>query len=260
MRLVIFYRGRYKSSMGIGFLRDSKPVEEFTELESELIKKLQNFEGDLIFEWIDGQYWLHSPEPRERPIGICIDEALRRHEKFFQTHSLRDEVLARAIGVKGGERPRVLDLTAGLLGDSLLFLAFGCRVTALERNPVVGFLIRSALANARHERLQNFQFIESDASCYLNSSSGEEVIFFDPMFEDANAKSSPKKEMRIFRNLVGQDLDAKTIFSLAESKAKRLVVKRPRLSVALSAQRAVEFTGKATRYDVYFPFGSNPLK
>lgn len=246
--------------MAITFLKDSKTLTEFSSEESELIKKLQNFDQDLSFEWINGQYWLSSTDPREKPIGIEIDETLERHERFFQHHSLKDEVLARALGIKTKERPQILDLTAGLLGDSLLFLAFGCRVTAVERNPIVAFLIRSALKNSRHGKLEKFHFVESDAAHYLASIENEEVIFFDPMFEDANLKSAPKKEMRIFRELVGKDVDAKTIFSLAERKARRLVVKRPRLSEALSEKKAVEFKGKATRYDVYFPFGSNPLK
>ncbi len=246
--------------MPVTFLKDSKTLTEFSPEESELIKKLQNFETELIFEWKEGQYWLCSSDPKENSIGIGVDETLNRHEKFFQKHSLKDEILARAIGIKSGARPHVLDLTAGLLGDSLLFLAFGCQVKAIERNPIVSFLIQSALKNAQHEKLSRFEFIPSDAAHYLASSEGEDVIFFDPMYEDANLKSSPKKEMRIFREVVGKDTDAKTIFELAEKKARRLVVKRPRLSAPLSEKGAVEFKGKATRYDVYFPFGSNPLK
>lgn len=246
--------------MPINFLKDSKALSEYSPEEAELRHKLKNFGPDLTFEWKKGQYWLCSLDPKEKSIGIDVDETLNRHEKFFHHHSLKDEVLARAIGIKSKERPHILDLTAGLLGDSLLFLAFGCKVTAVERNPIVAFLIQSALKNAHHERVGNLHFVESDAAHYLETSHGEEVIFFDPMFEDANLKSSPKKEMRIFREVIGKDTDAKSIFELAEKKTRRLVVKRPRLSEALSDQKAVEFKGKATRYDVYFPFGSYPLK
>jgi 16S rRNA (guanine1516-N2)-methyltransferase len=246
--------------MPVTFLKDSEPLENLPPLESELAKKLKDFGKEISFEWRGGQYWLCSPDPKENSIGIEIDETLRRHEKFFHHHSLKDEVLARAIGIKNKERPHVLDLTAGLLGDTLLFLAFGCQVTAVERHPIVAFLIQSALKNARHEKIENLEFVESDAAHYLENTSEEEVVFFDPMYEDANQKSSPKKEMRIFREVIGKDLDAKSIFTLAENKARRLVVKRPRLSEALSDKKAVEFKGKATRYDVYFPFGSNPLK
>jgi 16S rRNA (guanine1516-N2)-methyltransferase len=74
------------------------------------------------------------------------------------------------------------------------------------------------------------------------------------MFEDSNEKTLPKKEMRIFREFVGSDQDALRVFEQARQlKPKRLVVKRPRLSVVLGEKPNIEFMGKATRYDVYLP-------
>lgn len=207
----------------------------------------------LILEWIDGQYWLHSDDEKEKPIGIQIDRELSRHEAFFKSSSLVKELLAKAIGVKSGVRPKVLDLTGGLLGDTLLFLSFGCEVVTLERNPIISFLIQSALKNSKHPALSRLTFFPQDAVTYLNSNPQTDVIFFDPMFEDANERALPKKEMRIFRNYVGADQDALEVFKLARSlKPKRLVIKRPRLSVELGEVASVKFAGKATRYDVYF--------
>lgn len=208
---------------------------------------------ELVFEWINGQFWLHSDIPKEKPIGIEIDRELTRHEEYFKKSSLQKELLARAIGVKGPYRPKVLDMTAGMLGDTLLLLSFGCEVWASERHPVIRFLIESALKNAQHPRVKNFHFLASDAEQVLSSPPAVDVFFFDPMFEDANEKTSPKKEMRIFRGLVGSDLDAEKVFKLAlAGKPKRLVVKRPKQSVYLSQKPAVEYIGKSTRYDVYF--------
>lgn len=208
---------------------------------------------ELVFEWINGQFWLHSDIPKEKPIGIEIDRELTRHEEYFKKSSLQKELLARAIGVKGPYRPKVLDLTAGMLGDTLLLLSFGCEVWASERHPVIRFLIQSALMNAQHPRIKNFHFLASDAEKVLEEAPHVDVVFFDPMFEDANEKTSPKKEMRIFRSLVGSDLDAEQVFNRALAiKPKRLVVKRPKQSVYLSQKPAVEYIGKSTRYDVYF--------
>lgn len=207
---------------------------------------------DLVFEWIDGQYWLHSDVPKERPIGIEFDKELLRHEEYFKKSSLQKELLAKAIGVKGPYRPKVYDLTAGMLGDSLLFLAFGCEVWATERHPVIRFLIQSALKNAQHPKCQNFHFLPEEAGIVLENPPPVDVFYFDPMFEDAS-DNTPKKEMRIFRNLVGKDQDAEVIFKQAISKKpKRLVVKRPKQSVQLVQKPSVEYIGKSTRYDVYF--------
>ncbi len=207
----------------------------------------------LTLEWINGQYWLHSDDPKERPIGIQIDQELERHDEFFKRSSIVKELLARAVGVKPGIRPKILDLTGGLLGDTLLFLSFGCEVITLERHPVIAFLIQSALNNAHHPAVNCLTFIPMDAESYLAQKNIPDVVFFDPMFEDANARALPKKEMRIFRSFVGQDQDALNVFRRArELNPKRLVVKRPRLSVELGEVPKIKFEGKATRYDVYF--------
>lgn len=221
---------------------------------SELNKFCSDRGADLTFEWINGQFWLHSDNAKERPIGIEIDSELSRHEEFFKKSSLQKELLAKAVGVKGPYRPKVLDLTAGMLGDTLLLLSFGCEVWAVERHPVIRFLISSAMQNSQHPRVKNLHFLESDAETVLNHPPSVDVIYFDPMFEDANEKTSPRKEMRIFRNIVGKDEDAIRVFNRAlRLKPKRLVVKRPRQSVHLGERPANEYIGKSTRYDAYFP-------
>jgi 16S rRNA (guanine1516-N2)-methyltransferase len=202
---------------------------------------------------MNGQFWLHSDNPKERPIGIELDSELSRHEEYFKKSSLQKELLAKAVGVKGPYRPKVLDLTAGMLGDSILLLSFGCEVWAVERHPVIRFLISSAMQNAQHPKVKNLHFLPSDAESVLENPPEVEVIYFDPMFEDANEKTSPRKEMRIFRNIVGKDVDAGLVFQKALSrKPKRLVVKRPRQSVQLGLKPSTEYIGKSTRYDVYF--------
>ncbi len=215
---------------------------------------LQN-QLDVEFEALNGQLWLKSNIPKERPIGIEVDETLNRHTQFFKKSSVYKDNLARALGIKPGVRPHVLDLTGGLLGDTLLMLAMGAQVTTLERHPVVRFLIESALHNSSHPLLANFQFVANDAASFLETCSPYDVIFFDPMFEDANHKAGPKKEMRIFREVVGSDLDAMEIAEKAQTRAlKRLVIKRPRLSQTLINGECLQYQGKSTRYDVYLMF------
>lgn len=220
---------------------------------SDLNRFSLTLERDLKFEWIRNQFWLHSDIPHENPIGIEIDHELTRHEEYFRKSSLQKELLAKAVGVKGPVRPKVLDLTAGMLGDSLLLLSFGCEVWATERHPVVRFLITSALKNAHHPKIAKFHFLDTDALSVLEKPLLVESIYYDPMFEDASHKTSPNKKMRIFRDIVGSDQDAQDVFQKALSlKPKRLVVKRPRQSVHLDQKPSVEYIGKSTRYDVYF--------
>lgn len=239
--------------MALNLIKDGNQISSQEPEFSELNKFCEKNVIDLTFEWIGGQFWLHSDIPKEKPIGIEIDRELSRHEEYLKKSSVHKELLAKSIGVKGTHRPQVLDLTAGMLGDSLLMLAFGCEVWAVERHPVIRFLIQSALKNAQHPKLQNFHFEASSAQEVLETGPKTEVLYFDPMFEDANDKASPRKEMRIFRSLVGSDQDAIAVFETALSKkAKRLVIKRPRHSANLSQPPSVQYIGKSTRYDVYF--------
>jgi hypothetical protein len=225
-------------------------------VESEEFKRLNNFclEQNLYLkiEWIQGQYWLHSQNQKEKPIGVQIDKELDRHIEFFKRSSIINELLARSIGVKSGVRPKVLDLTGGLLGDTLLFLSFGCEVITLERHPIISFLLKSSLQNAKHSALSRLTFFPVDALTYLSEKPAVDVIYFDPMFEDVNDRSLPKKEMRIFREFIGQDRDSQEVFRLAKiHHPKRLVVKRPRHSAPLFERPQISYQGKATRYDVY---------
>lgn len=233
--------------------------EKFLTPEDPALLKLKEFceagPQEFTVEWREGQFWLHSNIPKERPISLEVDRELSRHEDFFRKSSLQKELLARALGIKGAYRPKVLDLTGGMLGDSLLMLAFGCEVTTLERHPLIQFLIKFALANATHPKIEKFHFIPDNAGTFLSQAHTDQfdVIYFDPMFEDANEKTAPRKEMRIFRDVIGGDSDALEIFGMAKKLGpKRLVVKRPRHSAELNLSPSVQYIGKSTRYDVYF--------
>lgn len=210
----------------------------------------QNLE--VVLELIDNKWALQSDLPKEKPISINIDDELRRHEDFFKKQSIQRELLAKAIGVKGSFRPRVADLTAGMLGDTLLMLSFGCEVIAIERNPLICLLIQSALRNSNHPALRRLTFIAATAQDFINSDHQIDSYYLDPMFDDPNNKSLPKKEMRIFRSFIGEDKDAKEVFMrLKEKKKGRIIVKRPRLSQLLGDKPSISFMGKSTRYDVY---------
>ena len=239
--------------MALQLIKDGRSISNEDRQFFELNKFCSENSLSLTFEWIGGQFWLHSDIPKENPIGIEIDRELERHEEYFKRSSLHKELLARAVGIKGAFRPKVLDLTAGMLGDSILLLSFGCEVWAVERHPVIRFLISSAVENSTHPKLSRFHFLSSNALEVMEQRPPTEVIYFDPMFEDSNDKTAPRKEMRIFRELVGKDLDAQTVFQKALTQSpKRLVVKRPRRSVHLDLKPSVEYIGKSTRYDVYF--------
>jgi 16S rRNA (guanine1516-N2)-methyltransferase len=172
----------------------------------------------------------------------------------------RKEAVARAVGLKGGTRPVVLDLTAGLGRDSFILASLGCMVQMVERSPVVAALLADAIKRARQkpalaEIMARLHLLVGDSLQILRTWQGErpEAIYIDPMYPHRSKSALVKKEMRLIRLLVGDDQDSDALLSAALAIAsRRVVVKRPRLAPALTGP-APNFTlsGKNSRFDVY---------
>ena len=60
----------------------------------------------------------------------------------------RGQAIAKAVGLKSGMTPSVLDTTAGLAGDAFVLASLGCPLTLIERSPVIFTLIEDAIARA----------------------------------------------------------------------------------------------------------------
>lgn len=181
----------------------------------------------------------------------------------------RGQLIAKAVGFKGDDAPRVLDCTAGLGGDAFVLASLGCEVTILERVPAVRELLRDGLAQARQQMdqglnsiLDRMQLIESDALAYMRETRDvdrPDVVYLDPMFPERTKSALVKKEMRVFHDLVGDDPDADALLPAALRIArKRVVVKRPRIAPTLASTKPSHvLEGKRNRYDIYVGCGSN---
>jgi len=182
---------------------------------------------------------------------------------FYRTQqaSLRRESLARAIGFKPSEHPRILDATAGLGRDSFILAKLGFEVTLLERSPILHALLQDALDRAQASKTfsslcQRLQLIHADALDWLKQRPVDQrpdVIYLDPMFPERQKTASVKKEMVILQNLLGKDTDADQLFQLALTCAtRRVVVKRPRLAPNVTGSApSFSMAGKSSRFDIY---------
>ena len=171
----------------------------------------------------------------------------------------RGQPIAKAVGLKRGATPSVLDATAGLGRDAFVLASLGCTVTLIERSPIVAALLRDALDRAElhaesAEVTARMALLEGDAIERMAELAGRfEVVHLDPMYPHRDKSALVKKEMRLFRDLVGEDPDADRLLEAAlAAAAKRVVVKRPRGAPPLG-DRKPSFTveSKSTRYDVY---------
>ncbi len=192
---------------------------------------------------------------RGRPVTAEIDQVDTRSPAG---RSLV-QPLAKAIGIGrlGGKLQRsltVIDATAGLGGDTALLASWGCGVTAMERNPVVGALLRDGLRRVQAQALtpwaSSVTLLLADAVEALRSRRAD-VVYLDPMFPD-ESRGQPRKAMVALRSLVGDDSDAPELFASALKAADhRVVVKRPQHAPPLWPGPNLSFRGKGVRYDVY---------
>lgn len=171
---------------------------------------------------------------------------------FRKNLSKKNDLLAKALGILKGNN-KVLELGAGLGIDTVHMASLGCKVTSIERNPIIYFLLQEALVSSNRPELKSIQFLNLDAKDYLNAIEPNtfDVIYFDPMYPHKKKSALPKQEMLIFRDLVGDDMDSGSVLHLALQKAKRVVVKRPVNADPIQSPVTHSFVGKSVRFDVY---------
>lgn len=187
------------------------------------------------------------------PLKLDHLNDFERHRVYFTKNSFYNENLARALGIKKGmPRPRILDATMGMGKDAVLMLAMGLAVTSWERNAWI-YLLHLNYRELKEEQdafpwdqwEQCFGEVKPQESEYS-------VIYFDPMYNEVSSKSAPKKNMRIFREALAEDVDAKEVaLELLAKTGARLVIKRPKKANTLIENPHHQVIGKSTRFDIY---------
>jgi 16S rRNA (guanine1516-N2)-methyltransferase len=173
----------------------------------------------------------------------------------------RSQALARAIGLKKGWQPAVIDTTAGLGRDGFVLAYLGCQVHMLERSPILAAMLKDGLQRARRaahtaETAGRIRLTLTDSKEFLQKLKQQDrsdVIYLDPMYPERTKSSLVKKEMRMLRGLAGDDQDAEKLLDIAlQCATNRVVVKRPRLAETLGdTTPSHAITGKTSRFDVY---------
>lgn len=212
----------------------------------------------------EGRLALHyRPEPKLGAIFVDLVEGAAAHRRKFGGG--RGQAIAKAVGLKNGVNPRVLDATAGLGRDAFVLASLGCTVQMIERHPVVAALLDNGLERAYldpemaawlPQRLTLLHASSHEALSALAKDPdfiAPDVVYLDPMFPHKKKSALVKKEMRIFQQLVGADLDADALLAPALSLAtKRVVVKRPDYAEPLANQTpSTKIETKKNRFDVY---------
>ncbi|MBH2036761.1 MAG: class I SAM-dependent methyltransferase [Pseudomonadales bacterium] len=196
----------------------------------------------------------------QAPGAVRVDfvEGAVAHRRLFGGGT--GQMIAKAVGVQSGVRPQVLDATAGLGRDAFVLASLGCAMTLIERQPLIAALLEDGLARARQSVevapiAAQMRLLQGNAIELLSAWAYEapQVIYLDPMFPHRDKSALVKKEMRLFRPLVGDDLDAPALLAAALALAShRVVVKRPRKAPCIEgAKPSYVLEGKSSRYDIY---------
>lgn len=217
--------------------------------ESEFVESFNNLNEDYRICEEQGRLCLKSLKHKDwLPfyIDFSSNEITRRKNQL----GLNQEI-SKAVGIKKGSKLKVLDATAGLGRDAFMMASLGCSVIMLERNQVIFTLLKNAMDLYK---TKNMELINVDSIEFLkNNNMDLDVIYIDPMFPKSKKSRLVKKDMQIFREIIGDDLDSGKLLDVSlKQKAKRVVVKRMINSEFLNDMKpSFQIKGKTTRFDVY---------
>ncbi len=171
----------------------------------------------------------------------------------------RGQALAKAMGLRSGKTPMVVDATAGLGRDSFLLASLGAQVTMIERSEKMHGLLVQGMKRAAQEGSEfreiigRMTLLKGDAKDLLLGMSAE-VILIDPMHPPRTNSALVKRELRQVREIVGTDEDAADLVRVALQNAlSRVVLKWPAKADPITGIQPCshQIVGKSTRYDVF---------
>jgi 16S rRNA (guanine1516-N2)-methyltransferase len=171
----------------------------------------------------------------------------------------RGQDLAKAMGLKAGKTPMIVDATAGLGRDSFLLASLGAQVILIERSERMHELLVQGMNRAARqggqfrEIIGRMTLLKGDAKDLIPELFSE-AILIDPMHPERKNSALVRQDLRQVREIVGSDDDAADLVRLAIKHArKRVVLKWPAKADPIEGVPTCthQIRGKTTRYDVF---------
>ncbi len=168
--------------------------------------------------------------------------------------------IAKAVGIRQGYRPDIIDVTAGLGKDAFVLASLGCKTTLVERSPILYALLENGLQQAYENPTtseivsEKMRLAHDDSIFFLNNTDKPHTIYMDPMYPHRSKSALNKIEMRMLRELVGDDTDATQLLNKSiQTASNRVVVKRPGWAKPIESkyQPTHSIDMKSSRFDVY---------
>jgi len=213
-----------------------------------------------ILRILDGKLQLiDTSEQAPGPLLVDFVSGTSAHRRLYGGG--KGQMIAKAVGLNKGFKGDILDATAGLGRDAFVLASLGCRITLLERSPIIAALLEDGLKrafqdNGTSEIIQQMHLVGEDSLTFLTSQAKEnsvDIVYLDPMFPDKKGSALVKKEMQYLQQIIGKDLDSDSLLEPAIRHARyRVVVKRPKTAPYLNQQKPqLELKTKGQRFDIY---------
>lgn len=229
-----------------------------------------------------------STSGKMKPLLLDFEQVAYR-QRLLRGGRLK-EAVARACMQGLGERVRIFDATAGLGRESMILAHAGAQVFSFERQIPIWVILADALLRAQTSRFFPFTLphllpvgtikdfaafaafataggaakaataTAAETAAEAATSAMPDVIYYDPMFPERESSALVKKEMVLFKKLIGADKDTVEFLEQAVALAtKRVVVKRPSSApqmVSAHVEPSHEVDGGQCRFDCYKPLNS----
>jgi len=224
-------------------------------------QSLSKTDSDLILAYTDdGLQLLQFTDSGASQRLLFVDFVKGKNGFRHRNNLTTKQPLAKAMGIRPGFRPDIFDATAGLGADSFVLACLGCRVSMCERSPILHALLQDGLNRASID-----PGIEEIVSRRLHLLSGDSIfllrrinetfhtIYLDPMYPRRTKSALNKLEMRIIRDIVGDDKDCDDLLNTALAVAgNRVVIKRPRAAERIPGPPPSYIVPmKNSRFDIY---------
>ena len=167
-----------------------------------------------------------------------------------------ESLIKKAVG-KNKAQLKIFDATAGSLIDTIILLKLGHEVVACEQSKILYRLLDDAILRAKNEYnfFENLSFINSDSAKIIDSHSGSDIFYFDPMFKDIKQNTKRSGTLQKIGNALSlerlEDTSEQIFNQMLRKKYKKIIVKRPIKSNPLCEKINYQVKGKAIRYDIY---------
>ena len=143
MPLFIYPQSERHQAEAEGLLMTLK-VNRPEHLTASVTAELPREAGALVL-YLDDQGISLGETGKKAPKPVQVDFVGGKAAHRRQYGGGKSQLIAKAVGLKTGVKPRVLDATAGLGGDAFVLAGLGCDMLMMERHPVVAALLQDGI-------------------------------------------------------------------------------------------------------------------